>query len=97
MGEKLEEIPPHLEMAETSQVPTKDEARLCGFPGSLLARPQPRQLENDFNFPHATLAIYCSATQLQRMLHSIKHTLRLAVKTSGRPVKGPELQPLRVK
>ena len=41
MGEKLEEIPPHLEMAETA----KDEAELCSFPGFLLARPQPRQPE----------------------------------------------------
>ena len=33
MGEKLEEIPPHHEMAKTAQVPTKDEAGLCSFPG----------------------------------------------------------------
>ena len=52
-GEKLEEIPPHLEMAET-----KDEAGLCSFPGSLLARPQPRQPENDFNFPRATSVLH---------------------------------------
>ena len=53
MGEKLEEIPPHQEMAET-----KDEAGLCSFPGSLLARPQQRQPENDFNFLHATSVLH---------------------------------------
>ena len=58
-GEKLEEIPPHHEMAETAQVPTKDEAGLCSFPGhptSMLTASAKR--EREINFPCATSVLH---------------------------------------
>ena len=85
MGEKLEEIPPHHKMAETAQVPTKDKAGLCSFlghPTTALTALAKRKRKSTFRVQHqcATLA----PPQLQRLLHSIKHTPLMAAQAKGR-------------
>ena len=57
---------------------------LCGFI-------QPWQTEKDINSPRATLVGFGNAIYLQRQHPSIKYTPLHAVKTSGHPVKGSEL------
>ena len=74
-GEKLEEIPPHHEIAETDQVPTKDEAGLCSFPGlptsTLTAS---AKFEREINFPHAIQHATLAPPQFRRLISQLLHT-----------------------
>ena len=83
-GELVEEIPPHHEIAEIAEVPKLKTKLGCATSRAGGAHTQPWQPEKDFNFPRATLASYSSATRLQRMLHSIKHTPLMAAQANGR-------------
>ena len=53
-GELEEEIPPHHEMAETSQVPQLKTKLGCAISWAWGAHTQPRQPDEVFNFPRAT-------------------------------------------
>ena len=83
MGEMLEEIPPHHEIAETAQVlKTKLGRAVSRVTTSVLIASAKRKRKSTFRVQHqcATLA----PPQLQWLLHSIKHTPLMAAQVNGR-------------
>ena len=62
MGEMLEEIPPHHEIAETAQVPKLKMKLGCAISRAAAPVHSLNKQERDFNFPHATPVCYTSAT-----------------------------------
>ena len=62
MGEMLEEIPPHHEIAETAQVPKLKTKLGCAISQAVAPAHSLSKQERDFNFPCATPVCYTSAT-----------------------------------